>query len=938
MIEAGRRIGRYEINSLIGTGGMGEVYRALDTELQRPVAIKFLSPDFTHDEKLMQRFIQEARAASALNHPNIITVHEIGRLSDEENAPRFFVTELIDGTTLREQMTVTKMKLDEVLDISIQIASALIAAHAAGLAHRDIKPENIMVRRDGYIKVLDFGLAKPTQRRDVDTEAATKRIVNTNPGTVMGTVGYMSPEQALGKDVDARTDIWSLGCVLYEMVTGHQPFEGATASHVIVSILEKEPPPLSLSVQGVPEALELLVSEALTKDREERCQTAKELHSKLRRLKQRMDAGVELERSVPPTWSGGHDQVRAPVHLSYGGQATATAQTRTTARSGEVGAGNVIKVSSTEYTLAQAKRHKLATIFALILGSLVIAGLAFGIYKFINRGQRVASLQPPKITRLTSNGKSSNAAMSPDGKYIAHVFTDAGKQSLLLRQSATTITRELVPPTDGYFLGETFSRDGTFLYFVKGEKGSNVRTLYQVSVLGGESRKLVYDIDSPVTFSPDGKRFAFLRGSLKDNDIAIIVADTDGTNEERLAVHKHPVNLDNVAWSPDGKSITYSLSGNDEQGYYVNVDEVLLENKTERKISADRWRAISSIAWLADGSGLLATARDRASIPGSPVQIWHIAYPNGEARKITNDVNDYVSVSPSADSRSMVAVLGNDTANVWVLPNGDVNRAKQITNSNQAGNEGLAWTPDGKIVYMSIERENRDLWIMNADGTNQKQLTFEPSADMMPSVSSDGRYIIFISNRGAGWGIWRMNADGSNQIELAKNAEESSYPQCVPNSQWVIYTAGADGQRVLWKVPIEGGAPAKVTNKASFSNAASPDGKQVAYFYRAPEINAPLQIEVINFDDGSAVKTLDVSLNASYLRWSPNGRALNYVEVNDGAANIFSLPLDGGKPTQLTNWKTDQFLKYAWSSDGKQLAVTRGTFTNDLVLIEDYLN
>src|SRR4051812_38501311 len=357
MIEAGTRVGRYEIDSLIGTGGMGEVYRALDTELQRPVAIKFLSADVTNDENRMQRFIQEARAASALNHPNIITVHEIGRMNEEETAPRFFVTEFIDGVTLRERMTGAKMKLDEVLDISLQVASALIAAHAAGIAHRDIKPENIMVRRDRIVKVLDFGLAKPTERDAIDTEAATRKIVSTNPGTIMGTVGYMSPEQALGKDVDARTDIWSLGCVLYEMVTGHQPFEGATTSHVIVSILEKEPPPLAAYAQDVPEALEWLVSEALTKDREERCQTAKELQSKLRRLKQRIDAGAELERSVPPAWSGSQDHLSAPVHLSYGGQATtAAAQAHTTARSGEVG-----KVSSAEYVATQAKQHKAAT-------------------------------------------------------------------------------------------------------------------------------------------------------------------------------------------------------------------------------------------------------------------------------------------------------------------------------------------------------------------------------------------------------------------------------------------------------------------------------------------------------------------------------------------------------------------------------------------------
>ncbi|HYJ45581.1 MAG TPA: protein kinase, partial [Pyrinomonadaceae bacterium] len=820
----------------------------------------------------------------------------------------------------------------------IQVASALIAAHAAGIAHRDIKPDNIMVRADGYVKVLDFGLAKPTERDAVDTEAATRKIVNTNPGTVMGTVGYMSPEQALGKEVDARTDIWSLGVVLYEMVTGRQPFEGATASHVIVSILEKEPPPLAAYARDVPEALELLVSETLTKDREERCQTAKELHGKLRRLKQRIEAGAELERSVPPAWSGSHDQLNAFTQTSYGGQVTAAGQTRTTARSGEVGALNATKVSSAEFVVTQAKKHKTATMLALLLGSLVVAALAFGIYRFINRGKAATALQPPKITRLTSNGKSYAAAISPDGKYIAHVFADAGKQSLLLRQTTTTITRELVPPGDQYFLGVTFTRDGSFLHYIKGEKGGNVRTLYQVSVLGGESRKLIYDIDSKVTFSPDGKRLAFVRGSLKDNDEALIVANADGTNEERLVVHKRPESMSDPAWSPDGKAIAYILGGTDEQGYYVNIDEVNVEDRAQRKISSDRWRLISSIGWQADGSGLVVTARDRGSIAGSPVQIWNIAYPEGSARRITNDVNNYVQISLSSDARSLVAVLGSNTSNIWVMPGVDTGRAKQITNSNQAGDEGLAWTPDGRIVYLSVERENRDLWVMNADGSGQKQLTFEPAADLTPTVSPDGRYIVFISNRGVGWGLWRMNMDGSNPVELVKNVEEGSNPQFLPDSRWVVYEAGVDGKRVLWKIPVEGGAPVRITERPMFGHTVSPDGKLIAYFYRAPELNAPLQIEVINSEDGSLVKTLDISPNVSILRWSPQGRTLNYVETSDGAANIWSLPLDGGKPTQLTNWKSDQFLKFEWSRDGKQLAVTRGTYTNDLVLIEDYLN
>ncbi|HEY1404523.1 MAG TPA: serine/threonine-protein kinase, partial [Pyrinomonadaceae bacterium] len=303
-LEAKTRIGRYEIQSLIGAGGMGEVYRALDTELNRPVALKFLHADVAMDQDRMSRFIQEARAASALNHPNILTVFDIGQT---DAGARFFATEFVQGITLREHMNARRMKLGEALDFASQIASALAAAHAEGIVHRDIKPENVMVRADGYVKVLDFGLAKITSRTDgasaVDTEAATRALVNTNPGAIMGTVAYMSPEQARGEQVDARTDIWSLGCVLYEMLTGHVPFEGRSASHVIVNILDAEPPPLAQHMPETSEALQEVVTDALTKDRDARFQTAKQLLAKLQRLRQRLDAGVSLDHSIVPGFS-----------------------------------------------------------------------------------------------------------------------------------------------------------------------------------------------------------------------------------------------------------------------------------------------------------------------------------------------------------------------------------------------------------------------------------------------------------------------------------------------------------------------------------------------------------------------------------------------------------------------------------------------------------
>jgi serine/threonine-protein kinase len=351
-------ISHYRIVSKLGEGGMGEVYLAQDTKLDRKVAIKFLSEEFSRDPNKLKRFIQEAKAASALNHPNILTVYEIG----EVDGKNYIATELIDGHTLREHLSQKDpLPLNKILKVGVQVAEALSAAHAAGIIHRDIKPENIMIRRDGYTKVLDFGLAKLAEPKTIEPDAATRFQVNTNPGMVMGTVFYMSPEQARGYATDARTDIWSLGAVLYEMIAGRVPFSGETVNHTMVAILEKEPAVL----ETVPAELQRIVRKALTKDVEMRYQSARDLLIDLKNLRRELDIQGEIERSTVPnrelmTEVATESETRAyPVTRSD--QATAAQSAKST--------------SSLEYAVNQAKSHKLALLigaFVLVLGAVTL--------------------------------------------------------------------------------------------------------------------------------------------------------------------------------------------------------------------------------------------------------------------------------------------------------------------------------------------------------------------------------------------------------------------------------------------------------------------------------------------------------------------------------------------------------------------------------------
>jgi Tol biopolymer transport system component/DNA-binding winged helix-turn-helix (wHTH) protein len=589
----------------------------------------------------------------------------------------------------------------------------------------------------------------------------------------------------------------------------------------------------------------------------------------------------------------------------------------------------------------QIKRHQTVTLLGLLMPVLALGFLAYRLSNS-NKPEAAAILpatpsspfQNMRINKLTTNGKAARTALSPDGKYLVHVMEDGGRQSLWVRQVAATNNVQIVAPAAVQYRGVTFSQDGNHVYYVVYDKLTNPSLLYQIPALGGTPRRLLEDVDSPITLSPDGKRCAFVRGYPAQRETALIVANLDGSGERKLATRKRPdhFSFDGPAWSPDGQVIACGAGASDSAEPYMNVVAINAADGTERQLSPQRWTWVGQVAWLGDGSALLAIAWHLdASVFAD--QIWHLSYPTGEARRVTNDLNGYRDISIAADSKTLVTVQHVRLSRIWIAPRGETERAAQITSGfgdNYSEMFGMAWTPDGRILYGSHASGNPDVWVMNADGSQQKQLTVDARTDFSPVASADGRYIVFVSNRNAGLHLWRMNADGGNPVQLTRGAGEDS-PSVSPDGQWVVYTALNAGKSTLWKVPLEGGEAQPITDQPSHRPLISPDGKYIACIYGG-------QLSILPFSGGEPVKTFNAIplVYPQIIRWMPDSRALTYLDVQKGVTNIWSQPIDGAPPRQVTNFKEDLIFRFAWSHDGATLACERGAEINDIILVSDF--
>ena len=590
-------------------------------------------------------------------------------------------------------------------------------------------------------------------------------------------------------------------------------------------------------------------------------------------------------------------------------------------------------------------------IVAILIGvGIVAVGLRYVVQRSSLFSNRPVAGSNMKLQRLTTSGRAWDAGISPDGKWVAHVKSDAGQQSLWLRQVETTSDTQIVPPSRQNYYGITFSKDGNYIYYALGEPTRIFwRTLYQVPTLGGASRKVIENMTSPISLSPDGKRLAFIRINPTSGETALVVANADGTGERQLAVRRLPNTFSSSgpSWSPDGKLIALGVANYDPAGSGLSstVVEVMVESGAERPITSQKWSSVGQVAWLANGSGLaLIAAEQGPSFQGQGVpssfQIWHISYPDGATRKITNDLNNYNRVSLTADSSTLVTVQTDSTSNVWVAPQGDASRARQISSGNYDGSLGLSWMPGFKLVFTSRESGSPDIWSMDQDGKNQRQLTAQVRFNYFPWATSDGRYIVFTSTRAgaARSTIWRMDTDGGNLKQLTDGPGDV-LPQSSPDGRWVVFHSARSGVFSIWKVSIDGGEPVRLTDRFTLNPTVSPDGSMMACFYREDQPNAPFKVAIIPFAGGDPVKVLDIPHSVhgpAGLRWTPDGRALTYIDTINGVSNIWSLPLDGGKPVPLTDFKTDRIFWFDLSRDGKQLALSRGEQTSDVILIRDF--
>jgi eukaryotic-like serine/threonine-protein kinase len=869
-------LGHYRILEPIGEGGMGEVYAAEDTRLHRRIALKVLPRLLAGDPERRLRFEREAQAIAALNHPNIVTIHSV----EEADGTPFLTMEMVDGKPLTDVIPRDGLPLPTLLRIAIAISDAIAAAQQRGITHRDLKPANVMVTAEGRVKVLDFGVAK---LRDLEIAAAGDDLTRgptrqlTGEGKIIGTVAYMSPEQAEGRPVDPRSDIFAVGVLLHEMATGNRPFKGDTNVSIISSILKDNPAPVTDLNPRLPADLARIIRRCLAKDPGRRYQTAADLRTELEDLKQDVESGVSAITTRPST------------------------------------------------------RPRLSARW-LALGTIALAVMAAGIwYAVTGRGRATtpATFAIDHLARLTTTGTVSLAAISPDGKYVAHVKESQGDPSLWVRQTATTSDVQIVAAAPVIYDGVAFSPDGNYVYYNTYRRpGGGMATLYRVPVLGGTPSVVLADVDSAITFSPDAKSFAFTRGVPSQGTTGVVVANADATGVRELATLPAPARfqLDSPAWSPDGRTLLAIATKGPVTSAVFAVD---VQNGRTSEVPGE-WGTLRSVQWMPGGRSFVVDGADVGSQTAA-LQIWNVSYADGARTRITNDLNTYLSVSLSADGLSLATVQNEVTAGVEVSAFPDVAEWRRLTGEpgRADGTAGMTWLPDGRIVYTSSASGPPQLWIVNGDGSNAHQLTSSVPIAQNPFASRDGRWIYFDTVVSTGRCIYRIAPDGSSLEQITRGGNETR-PVVSPNGATVFVSLRRQGgENYAARVPSQGGDPTMIS-KGTFSPAdISPDGTQLVGATWSEQHRRSV---VALLPSGGGEPTLLPDIPVSNASFSPDGHALVFPDLTARPIRMMLRPLPNGVATNVGPPLPAMTFNGALSRDGR-VAISRGSQQSDVVLI-----